>query len=109
MKFDPHIHSVYISRCTFIIQKIILKQAKKNRFGCNSHPATMTGLRGSRVTRSIAEDIIVVPSIEISAANGHILGLGVDEIIPKGLSGAETVDMIHDAGGLAIASSLFIL
>ena len=59
-------------------------------------------IKGFRVTRSIAEDIIVVPSIEISAANGHILGLGVDEIIPKGLSGAETVDMIHDAGGLAI-------
>ena len=105
MKFDPHIHSVYSpDACSY--PKDILKQAKKiglDAIAISDHDE----IKGSRVTRSLAEDIIVVPSIEISSQKGHIIGLGVDEIIPKGLSANETVDRIHDAGGLAIVPHPF--
>ena len=105
MKFDPHIHSVY-SPDARSYPKDILKQAKRiglDAIAISDHDE----IKGSRVTRSLAEDIIVVPSIEISSEKGHILGLGVDEIIPKGLSATETVDLIHDAGGLAIVPHPF--
>ena len=105
MKFDPHIHSIY-SGDARSEPKDILKQAKSiglDAIAISDH----NEIKGSRIARELAEDIIVVPSIEISTDKGHILGMGVDEIIPKGLSAIETVDLIHDAGGLAIVPHPF--
>ncbi len=46
--------------------------------------------------------LIGIPGIEISSAAGHILGLGVTELIPAGLSYGETLDRIREQGGIAI-------
>ena len=105
MKFDPHIHSVFSGDARSEPIDILI-QAQKiglDAIAISDH----NEIKGSRLARSIPGDIIVVPSIEISSEKGHILGLGVDEIIPKGLSAVETVDKIHDAGGLAIVPHPF--
>ncbi|MEM4250899.1 MAG: PHP-associated domain-containing protein, partial [Candidatus Bathyarchaeia archaeon] len=45
---------------------------------------------------------IVIPGVEVSTREGHLLGLGdVGEITP-GLSVDETIRIIHDRGGVAI-------
>ena len=44
----------------------------------------------------------IIPGIEVSSRDGHILGLWVTKPIPKMLSLAETVLAIHEQGGLAI-------
>lgn len=49
----------------------------------------------------------VIPGIEVSSRDGHILGIGVDKPIRKGLSASATIDAIHDAGGVAIAAHPF--
>lgn len=41
--------------------------------------------------------------------HGHIIGLNVKTLIPRGLSVDETVDRIHEAGGIAIACHPFAL
>ncbi|MBN2102389.1 MAG: PHP domain-containing protein [Candidatus Aenigmarchaeota archaeon] len=51
--------------------------------------------------------VFVVPGTEISSADGHILGLGLNELIPKKLSAEETIDRIHQQGGFAIAAHPF--
>ena len=51
--------------------------------------------------------IVGIPGIEITSAAGHVLGLGVDERIDAGLSFRETLDRIHDAGGLAVVPHPF--
>ena len=89
MKFDPHIHSVYSGDARSDPLDILI-QAEKKGFGAiaiSDHNV----IEGSRVARSYGGSMIVVPSIEISTAKGHILGLGCDEIIPKGLSAVETL------------------
>jgi len=47
--------------------------------------------------------IELIPGIEVSSRDGHILGINVTRVIPRGLSAAETVTAIHEAGGLALA------
>jgi predicted metal-dependent phosphoesterase TrpH len=47
--------------------------------------------------------VAVVPGTEISSKDGHIGGLFLTKNIPKKLSAKETVDLIHDAGGIAVA------
>src|SRR5207253_10869369 len=45
----------------------------------------------------------IVVGTEISSADGHVLAIFVDQDVPPGLSARETVEMVHDLGGLAIA------
>lgn len=46
--------------------------------------------------------LIGIPAIEISSAVGHVLGIGVREAIPAGLSYGETLSRIRDQGGVAV-------
>ena len=87
MKFDPHIHSVYSGDSRSEVIDILIQAEKKglDAIAISDH----NEIKGSRLARSYGGSIIVVPSIEISSDKGHILGLGVDEIIPKGLSAVE--------------------
>lgn len=48
--------------------------------------------------------IEVVPGIEVSTADGHLLALFVDRLIPPGLSLLETVLRVGELGGLCIAA-----
>jgi predicted metal-dependent phosphoesterase TrpH len=50
------------------------------------------------------EGIIFIPGMEISSSQGHILGLGLNEFIPRDMGMEETVERIHDQGGLAVAA-----
>jgi len=45
----------------------------------------------------------IIPGIEISSLNGHVVGLNLQEPIPEKLGVSETVDKIHEKGGLAVA------
>jgi len=47
--------------------------------------------------------LAVVTGTEVSSRDGHIGGLFVMKKIPKNLSAGETVDLIHQAGGVAVA------
>ncbi len=48
------------------------------------------------------DSVIILPGVEISSAEGHIVALGVHEIIPGKLSADETIRRIHGQGGIAI-------
>lgn len=46
--------------------------------------------------------LIGIPGIEVSSADGHVIGLGVTERLPPRRPFIETVEAIHDAGGIAV-------
>jgi predicted metal-dependent phosphoesterase TrpH len=54
-------------------------------------------------------DFLVIPGMEVSSADGHIVALNVKELIPRGFSAVETVERIHRAGGVAIACHPYAL
>jgi predicted metal-dependent phosphoesterase TrpH len=51
--------------------------------------------------------ILLIPGAEISTASGHMLALGIQEPIKRGLPVEETLDAIHAQGGIGIASHPF--
>ena len=53
------------------------------------------------------EDFLIIPGIEVSSKEGHILGLGIEEPVPAGLSAAKTVKLVRKQGGIAIAAHPF--
>jgi predicted metal-dependent phosphoesterase TrpH len=46
-------------------------------------------------------DLILIPGVEVSTSEGHLLILGVEEPPKKKLSPEETIEMAHDLGGIA--------
>ncbi len=45
----------------------------------------------------------IVIGCEVSSADGHVLALFVERDVPVGRSARETVELIHERGGLAVA------
>ncbi len=52
-------------------------------------------------------DLVGIPGMEVTSAAGHVLALGVRELVPEGLSFAETLDRTHDLGGVAVVPHPF--
>jgi predicted metal-dependent phosphoesterase TrpH len=49
-----------------------------------------------------SDELVVLPGIEISTREGHVIGLGLAEVIPRGLSAEETIRKIKDLHGVSI-------
>lgn len=62
-------------------------------------------VRGIHAAESAAAgDFAVIPGIEVSTRSGHVLGYGVRQVIPRGLSVEETVERIVALGGVPVAA-----
>ena len=102
LKMDSHIHSEYSADSKSKIDDILKVASKRNIdvIAISDHNTVDGTSEVIKKTRNT--DILAIPSQEISSSNGHILGFGCEEMIPKGLSPEDTIDRIHDLGGLAI-------
>jgi hypothetical protein len=49
----------------------------------------------------------IVPGVEVSSRDGHVLALWVTHLIPRDMSLADTAAAIHDQGGIAILAHPF--
>ena len=57
--------------------------------------------------RAAEYGLVGIPGMEVTTRAGHVLAIGVEELVPADLSFAETVDRIHDLGGIAIVPHPF--
>ncbi len=106
VRVDLHVHTVY-SNDSVITPKELVFYARKRGLTA----VAVTDHNQVEGARKIAKetDFLVIPGTEVSSLNGHIVGLNVEEPIPKRLSLQETVDRIHQAGGIAVACHPFVL
>lgn len=70
--------------------------------------AKRVGLDGIAITdhnvlgSATSGEILIIPGIEVSTRDGHVIGLGVSSHIPRGLPADETIEKIRDNGGVSI-------
>ena len=105
VKVDLHVHTTY-SKDSVITPKQLLFYAKK----CGLNAVAVTdhnSLEGAIKIAKENPEFLVIPGIEISSLNGHIVAFNLSEKIPPGLNANETVELIHKAGGIAIACHPF--
>jgi predicted metal-dependent phosphoesterase TrpH len=106
VKVDLHVHTIY-SRDSLITPKDLVFYARKRGLtavAITDHDTVEGVLKIAKET-----DFLIIPGIEVSSRNGHIVGLNLQEPVEKGLSVDETVDKIHEAGGIAVACHPFAL
>jgi hypothetical protein len=66
-------------------------------------------IEGALRLREIADGFRVVIGEEISTRDGEIIGLFLERVIPRDLSGEETIARIHDQGGIVVVPHPFSL
>lgn len=100
VKADLHVHTTYSSDSIISPRDLVFFAKKRglNAVAVTDHNQVAGALKIAKET-----DFLIIPGTEVSSADGHILGLNVHEVIPKGFGAEETVDRIHAAGGVAIA------
>jgi len=99
LKIDFHVHTCYSRDSSITLKEVVAYSKKRGLDGVaiTDHNTVKGALKLK------THDIIVVPGIEVSTLNGHLLGINVTTPIPAKLSIEETIQRIHDAGGIAVA------
>ncbi len=102
MRIDLHSHTQYSPDSTSPVHEVLQAARKSGLDGIaiTDHNA----IEGSLKAVEIASGLLVVPAVEVSTTEGHLIGLGVRTIIRAGLSVVETAEQIRAQGGLPIAA-----
>ena len=67
-----------------------------------SRSPIMTTVDGAKKALACISSVLVIPGIEVSTKQGHLLVLGVTEVIPAGLDVVATVDIARSMGAVLI-------
>jgi len=103
MKADLHIHTHHSGDNEQRLEEIFLmaKRLGLGAIGVTDHNTLKGGLEAKA---SAPPDLLVIPAVEVTSEEGHILAYNVSEDVPRGRTAAETIDIIHQLGGIAVAA-----
>lgn len=106
MRLDLHNHTRYSPDSRADPRELV---ARAKRLGLDGLAIT-----DHNAVRGIAEaefaagaDFLVIPGLEVSSRDGHVLAYGVREVVPRDLTVADTVERILALGGVAVAAHPF--
>jgi predicted metal-dependent phosphoesterase TrpH len=102
LRIDLHVHSV-ASQDSYVTFEDAIRRCNEeglDGFAFTDHDEM------SEYPREKAEErgVVFIPGVEISADGAHVLAFEINEIVPMGLAISETVDRIHEQGGIAIVA-----
>jgi predicted metal-dependent phosphoesterase TrpH len=99
LKIDFHVHTCYSGDSSITLQDVISFTKKRGLDGVAiTDHNTVKGAQKLKTKK-----IIVVPGIEVSTSQGHLLGINITTPIPAKLDMEKSISKIHEAGGIAIA------
>jgi len=111
-KADIHIHTIFSDGLMSpeALIEFVLKETHLDVVAVTDHDTTA----GARVAQAYVRhfessfrSLEVIIGTEVTSADGDILALFVEDDLPAGKTAAETVALIHEQGGLAIAAHPF--
>jgi len=107
-KADIHLHTTYSDG--LMTPEALVEYAAThtdlNVIAVTDHDNIEGGLVARAYAERFADDLgglEVIAGVEVTSAEADIVGLFMKHDVPKGLSAAETIERIHDQGGLALA------
>jgi predicted metal-dependent phosphoesterase TrpH len=108
IRIDLHVHSTYSDDSVIPIGSLVRCWERHRILSVVCDHDTLEGsLALIQALRGIQAGVPEIPAMEITSADGEIIGLFLREEIPAGLSAAETMDLIHDQGALTLVPHPF--
>lgn len=98
IKGDFHIHTCF-SPDSFLRLETLIEACRRAGIGVVAITDHNT-IRGAQALRDMAPPFRVIIGEEVSTRDGEIIGLFLEETVPRGLSAVETAQRIRDQGGL---------
>jgi hypothetical protein len=97
---DLHVHTNYSKDGESSVDEILQKAEVEglDAIAITDHDS----VDGAKKALTLPSTVLVIPGIEVSTKQGHLLVLGVTEIIPAGLDVVATVNIARRMGALAI-------
>lgn len=109
IRLDLHVHSAHSIDGSCSLKDIVKSAQQKglHGFALTDH----NSIDGHKEIQLFAKkkNFLIIPGVEVSSSCGHIVALGINKLIPRGLRPAQTVKLIHEQGGVAIAAHPFII
>jgi predicted metal-dependent phosphoesterase TrpH len=107
-RIDLHVHSTYSPDSSLSLEQLVERMAFAGLRGIalTDHNT----VRGHGALARLAEahpEFWFLPGVEISTQEGHLLAYGVSVDPPVGAPIAETVEWVHDQGGVAALAHPF--
>ena len=108
MKIDMHTHTTYSDGLN-TPEEMIKAAIKKGLDGIavTDHDNVKGSIAAQIFAKSLKKEFLVITGTEIRSAKGDILAYGIKENVKPMMSVEETVERIHDLGGIAVAAHPF--
>jgi predicted metal-dependent phosphoesterase TrpH len=102
IEVDLHMHTDHSTDCATPVE-VLLQTARDRGLGAiaiTDHNEVSGALEARRIAESMTDIEVIVAEEVKTAEQGEVIGLFLEEKIPKGLTMAETIAAIRDQGGL---------
>ncbi|MEM2874673.1 MAG: PHP domain-containing protein [Candidatus Hadarchaeales archaeon] len=107
LKLDLHVHTSHSIDGMFSVREMVESARRKGLSGIAiADHNTTSGLREAMELSS--RDFLVIPGAEVSSGGAHVVALGIEEDIERGLPLSKTVETIRRRGGVAILAHPFV-
>ncbi len=107
-RLDLHVHSRHSPDSRTTVEAIVMQamEAGLRGIALTDHN-TVRGLAKLAELQKKYPRYLLVPGVEVSAHEGHVLAYGLSETPPRGRLVAETVDWVEARGGVAVVAHPF--
>lgn len=107
VSLDPHVHTAASGDSTADVDAVLehADRAGLDAVAITDHD-TMAGARRA-LERAASYDVVVIPGVEVSTADGHLLALDVADRPTPGRPLARTVGAVRRQGGAAVVPHPF--
>ncbi len=106
-KADIHIHTIYSDGSANIRELIehVARNTDLRVIAITDHDTIDGALLARQMAREFGIEVIV--GEEVSTAEGHLLALFIERLLPPGRPVSETIAAVHAQGGLCVAAHPF--
>jgi len=103
LRADLHTHSHY-SRDSVLSPEAYVRECVRKGITCaavTDHNTLDGAFFIEKLARKLGAPLKVIIGEEVKTAEGEVIGLFLEELVPRGMSAEDTVRAIHDQGGVA--------